>query len=575
MNILDLLSQQFQHAFTKIGIKGDPVIKPAKQSKFGDFQANGIMAIAKRQQQNPVPLAKQVVAVLDLDEVSDKIEVAGPGFINIHLKSTWLAQQLQQMAKDNKLGIRAVEAQTIVVDYSSPNLAKEMHVGHLRSTIIGDAVVRILEFVGHKVIRQNHVGDWGTQFGMLLALMQSLTDTEYDLQLSDLESFYQQAKQKFDNDAEFANQARQMVVKLQSGDPQCLKLWRQFIDISLSHCQAVYDELNVSLTASDIRPESFYNSDLAQTVKDLARYLTVSDGAKCVFLPEFVGKDGQMLPLIVQKSDGGYLYATTDLAAIRYRVQQLKAQRILYFVDARQSLHLAQVFAVSRKAGFVDDNCSLEHHPFGTMLDKQGKPFKTRSGGTVKLIDLLTEAKQRALAVVQAKNPDLSPEVAQNIAKVVGIAAIKYADLAKNRTQDYQFDWQSMLALDGNTAPYLQYAYARTQSILRKAKAEGHRNHIATASIVITQPQERALVLQLLQFSGLVLQVAEQAYPHYLCDYLYHVAKLLMQFYEGCPILKPEVALEIQQSRLLLCELTAKVLATGLSLLGIGYLEKM
>jgi len=546
----------------------------ASRPEFGDYQANGVMAVARQQRQNPRELAQKVVAELGGNELLARAEVAGPGFINLFLDTAVMASRASACLQAPATLIQpAARPQTIVVDYSSPNLAKEMHVGHLRGTIIGDSIVRVLEALGHCVIRQNHVGDWGTQFGMLIAYMKSLGDSaSLANSLSDLEVFYREAKQRFDADPEFADLARAYVVKLQQGDADCLAAWKQFIDESLHHCEQVYETLSVSLKRSDLRAESFYNNDLPVIIKELSRkgLLTESDGAQCVFLEEFKGKDGSALPVIVQKSDGGFLYATTDLAAIRYRSETLGADRVLYVVDARQSLHFQQVFAVARAAGFIRQDCELEHIAYGTMMGEDGKPFKTRSGDTVKLKDLLDESVTRAAELVASKNPDLAEEEKQQIARTVGIAAVKYADLSKNRTSDYIFDWNTMLSFDGNTAPYLLYAYARIQSVLRRLQEE---SVTPAANIALDVTEERALALKILQFAELVRQVGEDCYPNQLCLYLYELSGLFMKFYENCPILKAEPA--VQGSRLALAALTAETLKQGLNLLGIEPLSRM
>ncbi|MCV6604576.1 MAG: arginine--tRNA ligase, partial [Porticoccaceae bacterium] len=477
---------------------------------------------------------------------------------------------------DKHPGIASETPQTVVVDYSAPNLAKEMHVGHLRSTIIGDAVVRALEFSGHKVIRQNHMGDWGTQFGMLIAeLEEQLGEGEQaELALKDLESFYQQSKKHFDNDADFAQKARDYVVKLQGGDAHCLALWQQFINISVQHSEEIYRALNVTLNHDHIKPESAYNDALPGVIKTLEeKGLAVDDdGAKVVFLEELADKNGNPSPMIVQKSGGGYLYATTDLAALDYRCNQLNADRILLFIDARQSLHMKQVITTGRKAGFASEQMSFEHHAFGTMMGADGKPFKTRTGGTVKLADLLEEAVQRATQLVAEKNPDMPSELRSEVARKVGIGAVKYADLSKTRTNDYIFSWDSMLSFEGNTAPYLQYAYARIHSIFRKAEVLPQQ---LSGAIHIAEPQEKVLALKLLQFDEAVQQVAAEAYPHVLCNYLYELASLYMSFYEHCPVLRSDVDDNTRSSRLLLCRHTAMVLAKGLDLLGIEVMEQM
>jgi arginyl-tRNA synthetase len=461
----------------------------------------------------------------------------------------------------------------IVVDYSSPNLAKEMHVGHLRGTIIGDCLVRVLERQGHEIIRQNHVGDWGTQFGMLISYMRELRASQGDLptELADLESFYRAAKERFDADPDFADTARSSVVKLQGGDADHLVAWQQFIDESLKHCQALYDKLNVTLSRKDLKAESFYNKYLEGVVKKLeeATLLSISNGARCVFLPEFTGKDGDPLPVIIQKTDGGYLYATTDLAAVQFRSFDLKVERSLYVVDARQSLHFQQVFAVARKAGFASKNISLEHIAYGTMMGSDGRPFKTRSGDTIKLVDLLDEAVRRAHELVSQKNPGLDEATYLEIAQKVGIAAVKYADLSKNRTSDYVFDWSTMLSFEGNTAPYLMYAYARIRSILRKQDTGLEGVRVTSVS----ESAERNLLLKIMQLPEIVDMVARDCYPNLLCNYLFELAGLFMRFYESCPILKADA--QLRDSRLALSALTADTLKQGLDLLGIETLEKM
>ena len=554
----------------------DPNVITASKPEFGDYQSNGIMSIAKKVGTNPRQLASDVVEKItaDANPLIAKLEVAGPGFINIHLSDTALMQRASEIQNDTRKLIPTTnKVDKIVVDYSSPNLAKEMHVGHLRGTIIGDCLARVLERQGHEIIRQNHVGDWGTQFGMLICYMRELSVLQGDLptQLADLESFYRAAKERFDADPEFADTARGSVVKLQGGDADHLVVWQQFIDESLKHCQALYDKLNVTLSRKDLKAESFYNKDLEGVVKKLeeASLLSISNGARCVFLPEFTGKDGEPLPVIIQKTDGGYLYATTDLAAVQFRSFDLKAERSLYVVDARQSLHFQQVFAVGRKAGFASENISLEHIAYGTMMGSDGRPFKTRSGDTIKLVDLLDEAIRRAHELVSKKNPGLDETTYLEIAEKVGIAAVKYADLSKNRTSDYVFDWSSMLSFEGNTAPYLMYAYARIRSILRKQNSGLQGVQITSVSEVA----ERNLLLKIMQLAEVTDMVARDCYPNLLCNYLYELAGMFMRFYESCPILKADA--QLRDSRLALSALTAATLHQGLDLLGIETLEKM
>jgi arginyl-tRNA synthetase len=573
MSIKNLLNSRFQLAMNCLEIPSEcsPLLNQSNKPEFGDYQANGAMGAAKKLKTNPRELAQKILEQADLDGIAVKTDIAGPGFINITLCNKFLAKTLAESVNQP-----IVDPQRVVIDYSGPNLAKEMHVGHLRSTIIGDAVARILEFQGQEVIRQNHMGDWGTQFGMLIAELElQLSQGEQaELALSDLEVFYQQSKKHFDADPEFADNARANVVKLQSGDKDCLKLWEQFISVSIAHNTEIYHQLNVGLKSKHIKPESAYNNDLNSIVEDLSKQQLAieSDGAKVVFLKELADKNGDPSPMIVQKSGGGFLYATTDLAAIRYRAEQLKADRILYFIDARQSLHMKQVFVTGKKAGYVADAINLEHHAFGTMMGKDGKPFKTRTGGTVKLADLLNEAMDRAERLVRQKNDDLDDQEIQEIARKVGIGAVKYADLCKTRTNDYIFDWDSMLSFEGNTAPYLQYAYTRICSIFRKANMniEGF-----TAKIIISEPQEKQLALKLLQFNDVVEQVAADCYPHTLCNYLYELSSLFMSFYEHCPMLKSEVEPETAKSRLQLSAHSAAILQQGLDLLGIEVMERM
>ena len=573
MSIKTLLNSRFKTAMQSLEIPSEcsPLLNQSNKPEFGDYQANGAMGAAKQLKTNPRELAHKILEQVDLEGIAEKTDIAGPGFINITLCNKFLAKALTESSCPT-----SINPQKVVVDYSGPNLAKEMHVGHLRSTIIGDAIARILEYQGQEVIRQNHIGDWGTQFGMLIAELelQLSQGEQVELALSDLEIFYQQSKKHFDDDPAFADKARANVVKLQSGDNNCLKLWQQFITVSIAHNTEIYKQLNVGLKSEHIKPESAYNKDLNSIVNDLAnQQLAVdSDGAKVVFLEELADKNGDPSPMIIQKSGGGFLYATTDLAALRYRANQLKADRILYFIDARQSLHMKQVFITGKKAGFAADDISLEHHAFGTMMGKDGKPFKTRTGGTVKLADLLNEAMDRAEQLVRQKNNDLDDQEIKEIARKVGIGAVKYADLCKTRTNDYIFDWDSMLSFEGNTAPYLQYAYTRIRSIFRKAEININS---FTASIDISQPQEKQLVLKLLQFNDIVEQVAADCYPHTLCNYLYDVSSLFMSFYEHCPILKPDVPDNIAKSRLQISAHSAAILKQGLDLLGIEVMDRM
>ena len=568
MHIRSLLSQRIEAAFTNLGLSGQALLQTASRPEFGDYQANGVMAAAKRAGKNPREVAQAVIDVIDLDGIASNLAVAGPGFINVTLAPQFIANAATTPQP-------SPNPQRVVVDYSGPNLAKEMHVGHLRSTIIGDCIARVLESLGHTVIRQNHVGDWGTQFGMLLTFMAEQGATSDSL--ADLENFYRQAKQRFDTDEDFQGRSRQAVVQLQSGDAAMLVQWQRFIEISMSHCQALYDRLGIDLTNANMDGESSYNDDLKATVDHIngQGLLTESDGAQCIFLDEFKNKEGEVQPVIVQKSDGGYLYSTSDLACLRRRIGDFKADRVLYFVDARQALHFKQVFAVAEAAGISNPGVELAHMPFGTMLGKDNKPFKTREGALVKLSELLDEAIARATKLlqdreVQSKNPDIDDTELADLAEIIGIGAVKYADLSKNRTSDYVFDWDQMLSFDGNTAPYLLYAYSRTRSIFTR----GEVDLSALPERVVTENEaERRLAVAIAGYQDLLEQVAQEGYPHQLCAYLYELAGRFTQFYEQCPILTSDDATKTR--RLTLTKQTGDVLANGLTLLGIRVAERM
>ncbi|EJT4603680.1 arginine--tRNA ligase [Salmonella enterica] len=577
MNIQALLSEKVSQAMIAAGAPADcePQVRQSAKVQFGDYQANGMMAVAKKLGMAPRQLAEQVLTHLDLSGIASKVEIAGPGFINIFLEPAFLAEQVQQALASDRLGVSQPTRQTIVVDYSAPNVAKEMHVGHLRSTIIGDAAVRTLEFLGHHVIRANHVGDWGTQFGMLIAwLEKQQQENAGDMALADLEGFYRDAKKHYDEDEAFAERARNYVVKLQSGDAYFREMWRKLVDITMTQNQITYDRLNVTLTRDDVMGESLYNPMLPGIVADLkAKGLAVeSEGATVVFLDEFKNKEGDPMGVIIQKKDGGYLYTTTDIACAKYRYETLHADRVLYYIDSRQHQHLMQAWTIVRKAGYVPNSVPLEHHMFGMMLGKDGKPFKTRAGGTVKLADLLDEALERARRLVAEKNPDMSADELEKLANAVGIGAVKYADLSKNRTTDYIFDWDNMLAFEGNTAPYMQYAYTRVLSVFRKADID--EQALASAPVIISEDREAQLAARLLQFEETLTVVAREGTPHVMCAYLYDVAGLFSGFYEHCPILSAEND-AVRNSRLKLAQLTAKTLKLGLDTLGIETVERM
>ena len=580
MNILKLLEDRVIKALIAADAPEDTpaMVRPSARANFGDYQCNAVMAAAKKMGMNPRELAQRVIDQLDLEGIASKTEIAGPGFINIHLDNQWLANGVQAAVNDDRCGVQEIDnKQTVVVDYSAPNVAKEMHVGHLRSTIIGDATARSMEFLGHKIIRQNHLGDWGTQFGMLIAHLEELEKENQEamgMELSDLGTFYKEAKKHFDNDEEFAARARNYVVRLQAGDEYCLKLWKRLVDVTLAHNQETYDRLNVSLTPADVMGESAYNDSLPVIIKLLEEkdLLSEDQGAKVVFLDEFKNKDGDPMGVIVEKSGGGFLYSTTDLAAVRHRCHTLNADRIIYSVDARQGQHFDQIYTIARKAGFANPETQLEHHAFGMMLGKDGKPFKSRSGDVIKLADLLDEAEERAAALIASKDTDLTEEQKVNVIKAVAIGSVKYADLSKNRTSDYVFDWDNMLAFEGNTAPYLLYAYTRIMSIFRKAGVSAEE---LKGDILIENDAERDLALKLCRFSETLENVAREGMPHLLCAYLYEISGAFMKFYEACPVNKEGVSEELRSSRLLICAQTAHTLKLGLGLLGLDTVEQM
>jgi arginyl-tRNA synthetase len=572
--IIQQLRQAFEQAIrTALGVEADPQVTASTSDKFGDYQANAAMSLARElsaagRKTSPRTVAEQIVGKLQLGGIASEVSIAGPGFINIRLSPDWLAARLAEAAADKRLATWPAERPLrVVLDYSSPNVAKEMHVGHLRPTNIGDALARVIEFQGHDLIRQNHIGDWGTQFGMLVTYLRKI-GAGAEAQLADLEAFYKAAKQQYDSDAAFAEESRRNVVRLQSGDGEILALWRRIVDESRRHYQAIYQRMRIGLKAEHERGESFYNPMLPDIVRELLQkgVAVESDGAIVVFV------EGFEAPLIIRKRDGGFGYGTTDLAAVRYRTRELRAQWLIYVTDARQIQHFAQFFDAARRAGWTE-GVRLDHVPFGTILGPDGTPFKTKEGQSVKLKDLLDEAEQRALLLVQRKTAERSAPISAQeqraIAAAVGIGAIKYYDLARDRTRDYVFDWDAMLSMDGNTAPYLQYAYARIRSIFRKSGGEPP----AGAAIVLPTPFEQALAKHILRLGEIVDLVLRELKPHHLCTYLYDLATRFSAFYENCPVL--DSAEPLRSSRLTLCDLTGRTLALGLDLLGIEHPEQM
>jgi arginyl-tRNA synthetase len=576
----NLFSEALVAAFGKELEEVDPLVNPTNNPKFGDYQSNIALPLAKKLGKPPRAIAQEIINHLNIGELGETPEIAGAGFINITLKPTYLEKQLSDIQTDDRLGVEKVkQAQKVVVDFSSPNIAKEMHVGHLRSTIIGDCIARILEFEGHQVLRLNHVGDWGTQFGMLIAYLReaypdALTTADA-LDIGDLVSFYKKAKIRFDEDEKFKETARKEVVNLQAGAEDSNRAWKLLCDQSRREFQIIYNLLDIELTE---RGESFYNPLLPAVVEDLAAsgLLEESEGAKCVFLEGFTNKDGAPLPLIVQKTDGGYNYATTDLAALRYRLQKDAANRIIYVTDAGQSNHFASFFQVAKRAGWLTENVEIVHVPFGLVQGKDGKKLSTRAGETIKLKDLLDEAIDRARADLDKRlteeNREETEEFKANVAKVIGLSSVKYADLSQNRTSNYIFDYDKMLALKGNTAPYMLYAYVRVQGISRKGNID-FKELGANAKVILKEEPELVLAKHILQLSEIITEVEQDLLPNRVCDYLYELSKKFNQFYEQCPVLNAEET--VKTSRLILSDLTAQTLKLGLSLLGISVLDRM
>jgi arginyl-tRNA synthetase len=567
-----ILLERLRVGFDSVLAGADPGLRPSARA---DFQANGALALAKRLQRDPKEVANEVLEAARLEDICADAHVSGPGFINLTLADRFVAERLGDLGADSRLGVPvAGEPQIVVVDYSAPNVAKEMHVGHLRSTIIGDALCRILAFTGNTVVRENHVGDWGTPFGMLIEHLLDIGEEKavHELSVGDLDSFYRQARMSFDSDDSFRERSRRRVVLLQHNDPETIRLWRILVDRSIGYFDEVYSQLGVLLTDDDIVAESYYNDMLPAVVDDLAALglLVESEGALCVFPPGFTNRDGSPLPLIVQKSDEGFGYAATDLAAIRDRVGRVGASCILYVVGAEQSQHLQMCFEVARMAGWLPDGVSAVHVAHGLVLGTDRKKLKSRSGEPIKLVDLLDEAIDRAEAAVAERNPDIDPSARREEAKAVGIGAVKYADLSTERTRDYVFDAQRMVAFEGDTGPYLQYAHARIRSIFRRGNVE-----LPGTTLVpeLRAPAERALALELLGFPDSVPATLEHFSPSSMCAYLFGLSSAFTTFYETCPVLNSEG--DTRRSRLLLCDLTARVLELGLQLLGIEAPDQM
>jgi arginyl-tRNA synthetase len=548
----------------------DLQLRAATNPGFGHFQTNLALRLARPTGLSPQQVGAELLRALDVEDLCLPPVLAGQGFINLTLRPDFLSGQVNSMLADDLLGVElASSPQRVVVDYSSPNVAKEMHVWHLRSTVLGDALARVLSHVGHDVIRQNHLGDWGTQFGMLIEHLLDENHTGHDLDLPALADLYRRARSRFDSDVSFADRSRARVVALQASDEETLALWRQLVAVSLAAFDEMYARLGAQLTDADVAAESSYNDDLAKVVADLddAGLLTESDGALCAFLPGFTGRDGSPLPLIVRKGDGAFGYDATDLAAIRHRVETLAADRLIYVVDARQSLHFDQVFALARVAGWLPGTVRAEHVAFGTVLGADGKPLKSRSGQSISLSALLDQAEGKATALLDARGSDLAEPARSDTAHAIGVGAVKYADLVNGLGRDYVFAVDRMVAMDGNTGPYLQYAHARLSSLIAKA------SDAPTRVLLLEHPEEQRLALLLTGFAGTVEEVASTLVPHRLCGYLHQVATAVSAFYEACPVLTADG--DVRTSRLALCLASRRVLATGLNLLGIGAPARM
>jgi arginyl-tRNA synthetase len=589
---IQIISERIGNAIAKTTGQKDvsAIVTPATDPKFGDYQSNDALSLAKKLKTNPRQLAEKIIANLQIDDICQKPEIAGAGFINLKLKPEFVAKNLLQITADkNRLGIeKTTKTETVVVDFSGPNIAKEMHVGHLRSTIIGDYICNMLGFLGHTVIRQNHIGDWGLQMGMLLAITEEFKqkaggdDSKVYIPslktLEEIENLYKEANKRYDTDSVFAEKARKCVYLLQNHDRVATTQWQVFSKLTLDECNKIYNQLSVKLCDKEVRGESFYTEMLPDVVEELKKkdLAEKSEGAICVFPEGFKTKDGEPLPFIIQKSDGAYLYATTDLAALRYRINELKADRIIYVTDARQKLHFEMLFAVAKQAGWAK-NTELVHITFGSVLGEDGKPLKTRSGENVKLKELLDEAVKRARGVVEEKNPDLSQAEKEKIAQAVGIGAVKYADYSNNRQSDYVFSFDKMLAMDGNTAPYMQYAYARVKSIGRKGQERGidvEKELKNVKEIHLDESAEFELAKQLIRYNEALNSALTDLRPNFLTGYLYELAQKFSAFYNACPVL--DASPKIRPSRLLLCELTARTIKHGLeNLLGIETIERM
>lgn len=580
MNIKYIIKKNIEQALINIGLEKyyEPLIVSSKKIKFGNYQVDNLIKIANKNQIEPYELYKKIIFIIKTKNIYQKITFSYPGFINIFISKKWLSKKLEELFISPRLGIKYVSPkQTIVVDYSSPNIAKEMHIGHLRSTIIGDVTARTLEFLGYNVIRANHIGDWGTQFGMLIAYLKykklEKKLKENLISLKEIEEFYCKSKEKCDLDKDFERESRKYVVKLQNGDDHCHYIWKKLVSITMKYNYNIYKKLNVTLNKEHTMGESLYSKMLPEIVKDLKekKIAIEKNGTTIIFLDEFKNRFGQHMGVVIQKKDKAFLYATTDIACLKYRYEKLNADRIIYYTDSRQKQHLLQIWAISKKANYIPQNLLLEHHTFGMMLYKNKRPFKTRDGNTIKLIELLEEAINRAKILIKQKKPNLNKKKLIKLANIIGISAVKYADLSKNRNTNYIFDWNTMLSFEGNTSPYIQYAYTRIMSIIKKSKIPINK---ISEKIDLTEETEVKLAIKLLEFEEIILIIEKKGTPHIMCNYLYQLATHFSTFYENCSILFSK-KIKTCKSRLKLSFLTAKTLKKGLNILGIKILKKM
>ncbi|QCI19813.1 MAG: arginine--tRNA ligase [Buchnera aphidicola (Brevicoryne brassicae)] len=575
MNLKNTIKKDVKTILNKIDSKNelDPIITLNKKINSGHYQINNLIKIANQLNLNTFKLANIIISYIKKNHMYQKITFSEPGFINFFICHKWLSKELEKIFISYRLGINHVKPKNIVIDYSSPNIAKEMHIGHLRSTIIGDVMARVLSFLGHNVIRANHIGDWGTQFGMLIAYLKKQKIKNNNFSLAKLEKFYCEAKIKYDSDKLFAEKSREYVVKLQNGDKCCYKIWKKLVSITMLENDKIYKKLNVTLKKNDTMGESLYNKMLPDIVKDLKnkKIATEKDGTVIVFLKGFKNRLGESMGVVIQKKDKGFLYSTTDIACLKYRYEVLRADRIIYYTDSRQHQHLAQAWMIARKANYIPKNLFLEHHTFGMVLSKNKRPFKTRDGNTIKLSALLNESVEKAINLIKRKKPNFSKKELIKLSNIIGISAIKYSDLSKNRHTNYIFDWNKMLSFEGNTAPYIQYAYTRIVSVIKKSTISSKK---LKEKIILNKESEINLAIKILEFEEIVLLIAQKGTPHMMCKYLYQLATCFSNFYENCSILFSK-KIRTCKSRLKLSILTAKTLKKGLNILGIKTVKKM